>query len=171
MARSKRENESMTTYYHHKADLCARCDIKEERAVQLIVDGLPEVLKVNAHAVRCATPELLYKQLSSRWDQYDATRPTKVHKQLGDSRSKSFEQNSRRETASTTRSTEKQEEGTQQRRLTKCFKCQKYGTHTSAECKQPRVSRCHYYQQVGHIKANCPKLEGGAKQTAGIQLP
>lgn len=70
IARRKLSTETMTTYYHAKLALCGQCEVTGEKAVSCIIQGLPEELRANAYACRCATPEALYSEFLTGLERY-----------------------------------------------------------------------------------------------------
>lgn len=81
MKRQKMADETMSAYYHSKAELCQACKIMGEDAVSIIIDGLPEELKADARALKCKTPEMLYSEFLVKQKNYqtlDALKRTKA---------------------------------------------------------------------------------------------
>ncbi|GJQ87289.1 hypothetical protein Trydic_g2706 [Trypoxylus dichotomus] len=130
VARKKREDETMSHYYHAKLALCERCDIRGERIVSCLIRGLPDELRVNAYAVQSKTAEALYT--GSRRAVAPGV-PSRIEKAPA--------------SATTTQAAG---EGRQ------CYNCQEYGTHLSLDCPKPQMERCKRCRRGGHLAAAWP---------------
>lgn len=70
LARRKRDEETMTTYFHEKLSFTKKCKLDEEGSISCIIRGLPNELRANAKAFRCDTAEELYYGYLSSLENY-----------------------------------------------------------------------------------------------------
>ncbi|KAJ8920492.1 hypothetical protein NQ315_005361 [Exocentrus adspersus] len=134
--RRKRQDETMTHYYHGKLALAQQCRLDSEATISCIIRGLPSELQANAHAYQCTTPDELYAGFLAPLDNYESpsTSSAKVPR-----------------VAASVPKPRKYfvPPGTSVR----CYTCGKSG-HISRECPR-HTTRCFTCNRKGHISADC----------------
>lgn len=136
MARTKKDSESMTKYYHDKVSLLKKCNIDGESAISCIIRGLPSELRANAKAYQCQTPELLYHGYLSSLENYRRVEATV-----------STRKSTWRRGAEGSSTTALQPSG-----VKRCYICRRVG-HEMRECRTQQ--RCDTCQRAGHSSATC----------------
>ncbi|GJQ88225.1 hypothetical protein Trydic_g13216 [Trypoxylus dichotomus] len=147
--RKKREDETMSHYYHAKLALCERCDIRGERAVSCLIRGLPDELRANAYTVQSKTPEALYTGFLSGLEDYGRASSSRQTVAPG------VPSRIQRAPASAT-TTQAAGDGRPKAERRQCYNCQEYGTHLSRDCPKPQMERCKWRRRSGHLAAACP---------------
>lgn len=157
LARTKKESETMTKYYHDKVSLLKKCNINGEEAISCIIRGLPAELRANAKAYKCETPELLYYGYLSSLEDYKSNR--EVSTPSTSSRGSTWRRGAQNESSTAT---------TQQPGVKRCYFCRRVG-HEARDCRAQQ--QCETCQRAGHTSATC--WFGATPRTAAqdVQTP
>ncbi|CAK1592481.1 unnamed protein product [Parnassius mnemosyne] len=136
LARTKKDSETMTNYFHDKLSLIKKCNIVGENAISCIIRGLPVELQANAKAYKCRTPQLLYYGYLSSFENYKRIEAaTPMRKSLW-----------KRGTTDGSSATD------QQTGVRQCYICRRLG-HVAQDCRSKQ--RCENCQRNGHTSATC----------------
>ncbi|KAJ8909804.1 hypothetical protein NQ315_008933 [Exocentrus adspersus] len=82
--RRKRQDETMTHYYHGKLALAQQCRLDSEATISCIIRGLPSELQANAHTYQCTTPDELYAGFLAPLDNYESPSTSSAKTSLGE---------------------------------------------------------------------------------------